>query len=46
MKPAFPGKLLGSCIDFQASDGTYVYLGKIYANMKGFIRYENGPSDQ
>ena len=44
-KKAFPGMCLGSCIDFKPSDGTYVYMGKIYSSRKGIIKY-NGDSNE
>ena len=38
--------LLGSCIDYQPSEGTYAYLGKIYANMVGVIVISAGQDQQ
>ena len=29
---------IGSCMDFRPCEGTYVYLGQIYASKKGFVR--------
>lgn len=37
--------LLGSCVDFRASEGTYAYLGKIYASQQGFIHFSGIEED-
>lgn len=37
---AYPGMLLGSCVDFKPSQNTYSYLGNIYASKTGFIVHE------
>ena len=31
-KKAYPGMLLGSCVDYKPSENTYTYLGNIYAS--------------
>ena len=38
MNTVYPGKLLGRCTDMAAGEGTYAYLGKIYANKSGDIK--------
>ena len=44
-KKVFPGMLLGSCMDFQPSEGTYAYLGKIYSNATGVVVKQTGPQE-
>ena len=34
----YPGKLIGRCTDMAAGEGTYAYLGKIYANKSGVTK--------
>ena len=33
---------LGSCLDYEAGEGTYVYNSKIFASQRGFIKKEEG----
>ena len=37
-RKAYPGMLLGSCAEVKAAEGTYTYLGKVYASQSGFIK--------